>query len=760
MKNKTFTSILIILTLFALVTVASLALAQAPQMLASIPKAIHPQTDITIDVCMHDEPSSLYWYGPDPSVVQWHVLSAIYDGPMDTRSYTYQPIIFESVPTLDNGGAITETVAVTGGDLIVDSSGINVMPLEFGTSYFSTGCYDYTCAITYTGGLVNMEHMVITQTLLSGLTWSDGEPLTADDMLYSFNLNAAPDTPFDHARVEHTSSYTTTSLTQTVWIGLPGYFPYDYSGIYWRPMPEHVWGAYSTAELISATVSSRTPLGWGAYVIDEWVPGSHIAMHKNTNYFRAVEGLPHFENLIVHFGTELDGMLDGTCDLVIESSEDLATLLVYDDIGLFEVDVTESTTWEHLDFGIQSAEVYTGFAAVTGAFQDIRVRQAFAYCIDRQATADAVFANLGIVANAFIPDNHPYFPPDAMLYPYDPVQGRALLEAAGWIDSDDDGIRDKDGIEFSVTLKTTDYAMRYITASLIASQMAACGVEVIPEHYPYSEVLQPIWPDGPIFGRKFDLAMFAWIVTNQPSCELYAGWNIPSDSFPGGQNDSGYNDPDYNAACQSAMSSLTEAKRDENFGEATLIFTEDLPVLPLFQSLKIGIAAPHITGFVLDPTDGTFWIVEELGTGVQGNVPPSGGVLNSPEDETTYEFPAGTFTDTVVITHTPLSPVVLPSFGGLAGAGHFFSIEATLDGQPVQPIQPYSMTIGYTDGELGIIIEDTLGLYYWDGQAWVLEPSTKVDPLSNTVQAAPDHFSYWALLGEPYQFRFIPFVNK
>jgi peptide/nickel transport system substrate-binding protein len=758
MKTKNLLAFVSILAFFVFLSISGLGLAQIPEVLASAPKNFPTQTDTVLDVCMNNEPETLYYYAEGRSQWQNQILSAVYDGPMDNRTYAYQPVIFEAVPTLDNGGAITATVTVTSGDLILNDGG-NVVPLEMGVSYLPSGCYDATCAVNYTGGLVDMEQLVVTHTLLSGLTWSDGEPLTAEDMLYSFNLNLDPGTPANKYAAERTESYITTTLTQTVWTGLPGFFPFDYSVMYWVPMPEHVWSPYTPTELISATVSSRTPLGWGPYVIDEWVSGSHIAMHKNLNYFRAAEGLPYFDELVVHFGTELVGLLDGTCDVVINSTEDLAELLAFDDMGLIEVDLAPSVTWEHLDFGIQSSDVYTGFAAETGAFQDLRVRQAFAYCLDRQLIADAFYYGYGVVTNAYISDNHPYFPADATLYPYDPAEGRALLDAAGWVDTDDDGVRDQGGVEFSVTLKTTTAGVRVTTAGLIASQMAECGIQVNPEFLPASELFAG-WPDGPVFGRKYDLSMFAWIVGWRPPCDLYAGWNIPTDNNPGGQNNSGYSNPDYDTACQHANGSLTPADRENWYGETVRIFTDELPVLPLFLRMNVGVTAPHITGFSLDPTDSTFWNVEELSSGVQEELPPEGGILSSPDDATEYSFPAGTFSETVTILHTPLSPVVLPEFGELQGAGHFFSLEASLGGEPVQPSQPYSMTIGYSDGELGIVMEDTLGLYYWDGQAWVLEPTAVVDPLTNTIQAMPDHFSYWAVLGESYQFRFIPFVNK
>ena len=176
--------------------------------------------------------------------------------------------------------------------------------------------------------------------------------------------------------------------------------------------------------------------------------------------------------------------------------------------------------------------------------------------------------------------------------------------------------------------------------------------------------------------------------------------------------------------------------------------------------MKWGMTAPHITGFSLDPTEYTFWNIEELSTGIQGIIPPEGGSIYSPEDDTLYSFSSGTFSDTVVITHTPLSPLLLPGFGNLFGAGHFFRQEATLDGQPVQPSQPYTMTINYTDAELGFVMEDTLSLFYWDGETWVAEPTAVLDIQENTIIASPDHFSYWAILGVPYKLIYVPIINK
>ncbi len=70
------------------------------------------------------------------------------------------------------------------------------------------------------------------------------------------------------------------------------------------------------------------------------------------------------------------------------------------------------------------------------------------------------------------------------------------------------------------------------------------------------------------------------------------------------------------------------------------------------------------------------------------------------------------------------------------------------------------MTIGYTPGELVFAMEKSLGLYYWNGDNWVNEPSAVVDPVQNKITATPDHLAYWAVLGEPYKFIYTPLVSR
>lgn len=142
-------------------------------------------------------------------------------------------------------------------------------------------------------------------------------------------------------------------------------------------------------------------------------------------------------------------------------------------------------------------------------------------------------------------------------------------------------------------------------------------------------------------------------------------------------------------------------------------------------------------------------------------IPPTGGVLTASTSATTYIFPSGAFTTSVTISHTDHFPGSFPLTGNLFDIQHTFDVSAIslADGQPLQPASPYTLTVQYTSAERGIVIENTLALYFWDGTQWVREATSALDVAAHTVTATPDHFSLWAILGASNRV-FIPLLFR
>jgi peptide/nickel transport system substrate-binding protein len=564
-----------------------------------------PAGPTTLNICTGLEPSSLYLYG-DQSAAADLVRQAIYDGPIDIIQSQPQPVILEALPSLDNGAARIEQVAVQANTLVVDADGL-VSPLQNGLAIHPSGCRSGDCAAAYSGGELAMDQLVLTFTLKPGLTWSDGQPLTASDSVYAFQLAADPATPSDKSAVNRTASYQASDERTIEWRGLPGYLAADFAAQFWSPLPQHAWGSLSAAELLTADQSNGAPIGWGPYIITEWGPGDHITLTRNANYWRANESLPNFTTLNIRFvgqgpQSNIQALEDGACDLLLPStnvSEEPERLLNLVGEGDAQSHYKPSGSWLHLDFGVQSLQEGPNPLSAP------ELRRALAQCIDRQALLDS---GNGFPVLTYAAGEDPLNNSDAAAYDYDPAAANAALDDLGWLPGQD-GIRLAQtvtnlpfGTPLALTLYTADDTDTLAIAQAIRADLSDCGISLEIVSGSAESIFAP-GPDGPLFGRQFDLALFAWPFASQPACWLYQSEAIPGEDLDtyrygwGGWNLTGWSDPEFDAACESALNSLPgEAAYAEAHADAQAIFAEQLPSLPLFQPGEFIVSRPDFCG--------------------------------------------------------------------------------------------------------------------------------------------------------------------
>ena len=579
--------------------------ADTPEALSPTPPP--PPKEITI--CQAEEPNTLFILG-GASRAAYDVLEAVYDGPIDTRSYRLQPVILEKIPTIADGDVSLRSVIVRERTRVVNTDG-DPVDLQEGVMVLSADGQE----LTFTGGSVTMAQIVVTFTLRPDVTWADGQPLTVDDSRYAFDLASQFDDPALRRLPERTQSYDPLDERTIVWVGLPGYRDPLYSLNFFPPLPRHVYGDLELANLLNTEAVHRKPLGWGAFAIEEWIAGDRITLVRNPHYFRAAEGLPHLDRVTFRFVPNLDQALDmlsnGECDLIHQDlieGRDTGRLMEFVTSGALQLVAAPSSTWMHLDFGIQPAS----WVQRPDFFGDVRTRQAIAMCIDRGDIAERVFpADGALVAHSYIPFQHPQYATGQLYqWDYDPAAGQTRLAEVGWWDENGDGILEAHGVPgvaagvpFSVTLSVSDdYPLHKQVAEALAEDLALCGIGVSVETLPAEEFYAD-GPDGLVFGRQFDLALFSWLNGLEPPCELYLSDQVPgAENWWAASNDPGYVSPDYDAACRTARRSLPGVDEYTYFHQqAQRIFSHDLPVLPLyFIPQTIGVR-PGVTGVVLDP---------------------------------------------------------------------------------------------------------------------------------------------------------------
>ncbi|MBN2003473.1 MAG: hypothetical protein JXA21_08970, partial [Anaerolineae bacterium] len=160
----------------------------------------------------------------------------------------------------------------------------------------------------------------------------------------------------------------------------------------------------------------------------------------------------------------------------------------------------------------------------------------------------------------------------------------------------------------------TTAAMRVQYMQIFQQNLADCGFKVNLENLSSTEFFAD-GPDGPVFGRRFDVGSFAWVTGVEPSCSLYLSTELPTeDNAWAGQNDPGLNSPEFDAACKRALQALPGSEDYiEGHKEAQRIFTQELPVVPLFLRLKLAAYRPEVKGFIMDSTQNSeMWNIENF----------------------------------------------------------------------------------------------------------------------------------------------------
>ena len=598
-----------------------------------------PATEVpprALTICLGQEPASLYPVN-NPSSSARAVLAAVYDGPIDTNSYGYQPVILKDLPSLANGDAQIFQQSVYVGDEVVDASNTPVT-LEVGTKIHPAGCRSDSCAVVYDGkGTIQMDQMQVTFRLLPGITWSDGQPLTAQDSVYAYNLAADPTAVGSNYLVERTKSYEAAGDVTLQWWGKPGYIDSTYLTNFWMPLPKHLWENIPSGQLADSAEPSHSPVGWGPYVIHEWATGDHITLTKNPHYFLAAEGLPKVSTLIFRFvpdpATAVSDLIAGSCDILdpsINLGGQLDLLRSMADQKQLQLLVTTPPVMEQLAFGIRPAVYDNGYHAGTTRpdyLGDVRVRRAVAMCIDRQKVVDSVLSGLSNVPASFVPADDPLYDSTGTTYSFDVAAANAQLTQAGWLDTDNNPVTPRlasgvknvpDGTPLELDYLTTGAAQRVQVSTIVADSLAQCGIKVNIKYLDQT-ALYAAGPDGALFGRNFDLAEFAMGSTStEPPCQWFTSAEIPNAANQWvGTNVSGYSNPDFDTACQAAQQSLSdEPAHTQAYQQAQTIFTGDLPVLPLYWRLEIAAARPDVCHFSLDPTaSSALWNIAALDAG-------------------------------------------------------------------------------------------------------------------------------------------------
>jgi len=494
-------------------------------------------------------------------------------------------------------------VTVTAGTVIVDAFG-DVSVLQEGSKVWPyPKCSAIDCVITWDGtSELKMDQTVVKFKLNPDETWSDGSPLTSADYLFSYQIMQQAGQPADQKRLDLTQAFTAKDDFTVEWKSLPGFGGIGLEQYLPSPMPAHQLADQITDSLDTSPFFRENFLSWGPYQVKQWEQGLSLQLEANPNYYRNAEGLPKVEDLTFRFVADQSEALkmleSGDCD-VLDSSYNLLSMKAADwQPYLDKVDF-------HLGFDGQAVEMVFGIrpAAYDSDYQtaiverpdwfgDARTREAISLAITQAQLNQAIYGPR-------LPETVK-MPPAGIFGPQ--VNLETLLDEAGWklmggsrVAQGVAGVLD--GTAFRVRLLTSQSQAHQEIGALVVNTLASLGIEVSVQALPLEQLYAP-GPDGPLFGRNFDLALVSWQSNPVNRCATYMSKAIPSASTHWiGTNLAGLNDEVFDLACGSNLMSF-EPTSNTNAGARCVglcaIFLQQSPSVIAIDHVNLWVSSKSL----------------------------------------------------------------------------------------------------------------------------------------------------------------------
>jgi peptide/nickel transport system substrate-binding protein len=585
-----------------------------------------PGTLPTLTVCLGSAPNAIHPY-LSPNIWSRMYLEGIYPSAYHVTENRIQPGLLAGLPSLADGTASIEQVPVEMGQMVLTADG-TPQPLDVGLYIRPAGCHSAACAVLFNPNEpALMDQMTVRFQITPGLTWADGEPLTADDSVFAFEYNARNFATAGNTRPAFTASYTALDDTTVAWTGIPGTLPRSYMTYFWTPLPRHLWEGKEVVTSGGAQLALVVPASYGPYQLETWDTDTFM-LYPNPGYSGPnPQGrfAPLVFQVVGNDGPQnVARLLSGECDVLDASSlrgVQPETLMELQAQGKANLLTSNAGAWELLYFGIVPAEYDDGYNPATDRpdyFGDVRVRRGLAMCLDRAALLKIAAAGAGEVMDTYVQANDPLASPEAASYPYDPQAGMALLEEAGWA-AGSGGERTAQGV--ANVPDGTRLALRYFVAqnpineaiaARLAANLEACGVDVELSPLP-REDYYATGEGTPLFGRDFDLAQYSWSVDTslEPACHLFLGDSIPGAEGEAhslgwaGWNVTGWQNAEFDDSCQTARAALPgQAAHAPLHQSAQTLFADELPAIPLFTYAQFALTRPDLCGLQMEDLTG------------------------------------------------------------------------------------------------------------------------------------------------------------
>lgn len=413
---------------------------------------------------------------------------------------------------------------------------------------------------------VSEDGLEITICLRDDIYFSDGKPITTEDVIFTYETIMNPGVDADNVRNYYDNIKEVIKIDERV-------VKFVFKEPYWKSievvgllevLPRHI---YQFTDAADFNKHRSNPVGSGPYLFQKWDVGRQVVLRRNERYWGHK---PRLERIVYRFISNelaaLQALRSHEVDMMIPTPEQFAEMASDEE---FDTEFRSLVYWNP---GIPY--FYTGWNQATPFFKDRRVRLAMTHIVNREAIVEHLLkGNARIVTGPFYingPQNDPSIEP----WPYDLERARQLLDEAGWIDSDGDGVRDKDGIPFRFNYSIVSGSVLYERlAKLFKDDAAKVGVDVIADPLEWSVFIERLNK------RDFEASTSGWGGTIME--DPYQIWH--SSQIEGrGSNCIGFANAEADAIMEQARRTMDDQIRNALYYRFHRIVYEEQPYTFLF----------------------------------------------------------------------------------------------------------------------------------------------------------------------------------
>ena len=490
-------------------------------------------------------------------------------------------------------------------------------------------------------------------TLRSELKWSDGEPLTADDVVFTYQdiyLNQKIPTVYrDFLRIGSSGAFPLVKKIdrQRVEFILPEPFaPFlRYIGRL-KILPAH-----ALRDTILSTDADGKPLflstwntntepqkiiGNGAFMLENYIPSQRIVLQKNPFYWRsdsAGNSLPYIDKIIIQIIPSTDNQLlrfrSGELDSIGVDAEAFQLLKREEKRGKYKIyNGGSQLGYQFVGFNLNQAINSQGKPFLNPIksrwFNNLAFRQAVAYAINRQEINNNIYRGLGKIQHSPLAVQSPYYlSPEAGLkvYEYNPKKAKKILLDTGFKYNDANELLDENGnrVEFTILVKSEE-KLRIDTAVKIKEDLSNIGIKANLQVLNFNTVLRKLLSSRDwecyvgafgVPGADFEPNLLSLFWSSNGSFHQFNLGSKPGEPRMKNWQVSDW-EKEIDRLFTAGYQTVNENQRREIYGEFQQIVAEQLPVFFLVNSLSLQAVRNHIDNLKFSAIGGAFWNIDEL----------------------------------------------------------------------------------------------------------------------------------------------------